>query len=80
MASWGEPEQLTRYAARYSNVLALLGRVTEHDYYAQTAERPRPSSAGQPAIAGGANGERLVGPLTDFVVSFALVNEELAAA
>lgn len=32
------------------------------------------------AIAGGTNGERLVVPLTDFVVSFALVNEELVAA
>lgn len=37
LASWGEPEQLTRYAFRYASVLALLGRVKEHDYYAGIA-------------------------------------------
>lgn len=33
MSSWGEPEQMSVYARRYASVLALLGRVREHEYY-----------------------------------------------
>ncbi|MCQ1917863.1 hypothetical protein, partial [Escherichia coli] len=42
LSSWGEPEQRHVYARRYASVLALLGRVREHDYdtlIADTAAR-----------------------------------------
>lgn len=32
LGSWGEPEQLNRYASRYAIVLALLGRTGESAY------------------------------------------------
>ncbi|HEX9088221.1 MAG TPA: hypothetical protein VF867_11900 [Arthrobacter sp.] len=40
----GQPEQLNRVAARYASVLALLGRISEHEYY------DRISSAAAPFI------------------------------
>lgn len=46
--AWGEPEQLTRYAGRYSTVLALLGRVKEHEYYAAISNAAAPF-IGRPA-------------------------------
>jgi hypothetical protein len=48
LGSWSEPEQLTRYAFRYASVLALLGRVKEHDYYAGIAVAAAPF-IGRPA-------------------------------
>lgn len=48
MTSWDQPEQLTRYAFRYASVLALLGRVKEHDYYAAIAIAAAPF-IGRPA-------------------------------
>jgi len=33
LTAWGQPEQLNRFAGRYASVLALLGRVGEHEYY-----------------------------------------------
>lgn len=38
IGSWGEPEQMSVYARRYASVLALLGRVREHDYYTLIAD------------------------------------------
>ncbi|MET4143895.1 hypothetical protein [Arthrobacter sp. UYCo732] len=37
LSSWGEPEQMNRYASRYAIVLASLGRVKESDYQAGIA-------------------------------------------
>lgn len=37
LSSREAPEHLTRYAFRYASVLALLGRVKEHTYYAAIA-------------------------------------------
>jgi hypothetical protein len=37
LSSWGEPEQMSVYAHRYASVLALLGRVREHEYYSLIA-------------------------------------------
>ncbi|HEX9228285.1 MAG TPA: hypothetical protein VF885_16910 [Arthrobacter sp.] len=38
----GQPEQLNRYASRYATILALLGRVKEHEYYAAIADASAP--------------------------------------
>jgi hypothetical protein len=38
MGSWGRPEQMYVYARRYASVLALLGRVREHEYYSLIAD------------------------------------------
>lgn len=38
MCSWGEPEQMSVYARRYASVLALLGRVRDHEYYTLIAD------------------------------------------
>jgi hypothetical protein len=38
MSSWGEPEQMSVYARRYASVLALLGRVRDHEYYSLIAD------------------------------------------
>lgn len=38
IGSWGEPEQMSVYARRYASVLALLGRVSEHEYYTLIAD------------------------------------------
>lgn len=37
MVSWGHAEQLNRYASHYANILALLGRTKESDYYSAVA-------------------------------------------
>ncbi|ACL42246.1 hypothetical protein Achl_4295 (plasmid) [Pseudarthrobacter chlorophenolicus A6] len=37
LGSWGEPELLHQYAGRYADVLAVLGRTKESDYYATIA-------------------------------------------
>lgn len=48
LVSSGQPEQLNRYATRYSTVLALLGRVKEHEYYAAISNAAAPF-IGRPA-------------------------------
>lgn len=42
LTSSGQPELLSRYASRYSTVLALQGRVKEHEYYAAIANAAAP--------------------------------------
>lgn len=42
LISSGQPEQMNRYASRYSTVLALQGRVKEHEYYAAIANAAAP--------------------------------------
>jgi hypothetical protein len=38
IASWGRPEQMHVYARRCANVMALLGRIREHEYYSLIAD------------------------------------------
>jgi hypothetical protein len=42
LISSGQPEQMHRYASRYATVLALQGRVREHEYYAAIADAAAP--------------------------------------
>lgn len=47
----GQPELLSRYARRYASVLALLGRVKEHEYYTAVADAGAPFIGRAAAVA-----------------------------